>query len=408
MKHRYSVVAFLRTNAPRKDGNCAVYIRAVINRKPVPISLGIHLKVNEWHNGKAVLKDRRKQSEYNMIITKELAKANEIFIDHRLRDIPLTPDLFRKRYKGSYSMITFNDFLRGEIERHEILVSKGTLKNYRNFENKMKVFRPKLQFAEIDQDLLDEFKKFLDKKRLGTNSKQKQHSIFRKFIRIAIRRQHMARNPYDGYKVAKKQPIKHSLSQQEVLRLVDLYYSGRLGDRLQNVLEYFIGAIMLGGMRYGDVAKLTAKQFIGDSLIHMPGKTSRYERLISVPIIPFTKQFLEHVIRKREQRGIYEDTFFKVISNQKTNVALKQIAFHADIKIRLTFHVARHTFGTLFLELGGDVDVLMDIMGISKYDTIKHYIHVAQNRKKEQMSNFNTLLSQRFARSLRTGPGVQK
>jgi integrase len=62
------------------------------------------------------------------------------------------------------------------------------------------------------------------------------------------------------------------------------------------------------------------------------------------------------------------------------------------MNLPLTFHIARHTFATIYLELGGTTEVLMKQMGISKYETIRVYVHVAEKRQKEQMHNMNKLI----------------
>ncbi len=58
---------------------------------------------------------------------------------------------------------------------------------------------------------------------------------------------------------------------------------------------------------------------------------------------------------------------------------------HAGITTKLTNHVGRHSMATIFLELGGSVEVLQPIMGHTKITTTMRYAHVRDQRKAEQM-----------------------
>jgi site-specific recombinase XerD len=75
---------------------------------------------------------------------------------------------------------------------------------------------------------------------------------------------------------------------------------------------------------------------------------------------------------------------FHTYADPVTNRLLKEVAIKCGIKKRLTFHISRHTFGTLFLERGGRVEVLKELMGHSDIDTTMVYVHMSDKRKTEQ------------------------
>jgi site-specific recombinase XerD len=80
---------------------------------------------------------------------------------------------------------------------------------------------------------------------------------------------------------------------------------------------------------------------------------------------------------------------FETISSQKTNQSLKRIAKKANIDKALTFHVARHTFATMFLELGGAIETLQQLLGHADLSTTQIYAHITNKRKHIEMENFN-------------------
>jgi site-specific recombinase XerD len=63
----------------------------------------------------------------------------------------------------------------------------------------------------------------------------------------------------------------------------------------------------------------------------------------------------------------------------------------AGIKKTVSFHVARHTFATTFLRIGGTVEVLQKLLGHSKLETTMEYIHIMEETLIDQMENFNKI-----------------
>lgn len=65
----------------------------------------------------------------------------------------------------------------------------------------------------------------------------------------------------------------------------------------------------------------------------------------------------------------------------------------AEVDFKMTTHTARHTFGTIFIELGGDVVTLKEHMGHSKLETTMKYVHISERRKKEKINVFDKLFT---------------
>ena len=80
---------------------------------------------------------------------------------------------------------------------------------------------------------------------------------------------------------------------------------------------------------------------------------------------------------------------FETFSEQNCRDILKEIAKKMEWQIRPGTHTARHTFGTSFIELGGDVVTLKEYMGHSKIQTTMQYVHISENRKRDQINVFD-------------------
>jgi len=56
------------------------------------------------------------------------------------------------------------------------------------------------------------------------------------------------------------------------------------------------------------------------------------------------------------------------------------------------FHVLRHTFGTRFIELGGDPKTLSELLGHASVEiTLNKYVHPSLENKRQQMARFSAI-----------------
>ena len=72
-----------------------------------------------------------------------------------------------------------------------------------------------------------------------------------------------------------------------------------------------------------------------------------------------------------------------VLSNQKINAYLKEIADLCGIKKRLSYHLARHTFATMLLSKGVPIESVSKMLGHTNIKTTQIYARIT-NKKIEQ------------------------
>jgi site-specific recombinase XerD len=76
-----------------------------------------------------------------------------------------------------------------------------------------------------------------------------------------------------------------------------------------------------------------------------------------------------------------------VISNQKTNAFLKEIAIPCKIGKNLTFHLARHTFATtVTLANGIPIESVSKMLGHQSLKTTQIYAKVIDKKLREEMN----------------------
>jgi len=75
-----------------------------------------------------------------------------------------------------------------------------------------------------------------------------------------------------------------------------------------------------------------------------------------------------------------------ILSNQKMNAYLKEIAAVCGIEKELTFHIARHTFATtVALTNGVPIETVSKMLGHKNLHTTQHYAKVLDRKVSEDM-----------------------
>lgn len=77
---------------------------------------------------------------------------------------------------------------------------------------------------------------------------------------------------------------------------------------------------------------------------------------------------------------------FLVPSNNHCNTILKKIGMHCGIKTRLTYHVSRHTFGTLLaISQGVPIETVSRMMGHTNLKTTQIYAKITKEKISQDM-----------------------
>jgi site-specific recombinase XerD len=99
----------------------------------------------------------------------------------------------------------------------------------------------------------------------------------------------------------------------------------------------------------------------------------------SVPILPMAEEILEKYQDHPKLAGT--NILLPVLSNQKLNAYLKEIADLCGISKRLTFHLSRHTFATtVTLSNGVPIESVSRMLGHQSLRTTQIYAKVLDTK----------------------------
>jgi len=131
-----------------------------------------------------------------------------------------------------------------------------------------------------------------------------------------------------------------ALSKEEMQTISDKVF---LCHRLNQVKDIFLFCCYTG-LAYADIKKLKRSEIsIGiDGEKWIFTSSQKTETPSRIPLLPQALKLMEKY--NNDAQCIYNDRLLPVLSNQKMNAYLKEIADVCSISKRFTFHIARHTF----------------------------------------------------------------
>jgi integrase len=238
-----------------------------------------------------------------------------------------------------------------------------------------------LRFSDINTELCDEFREFLettkskksDKMKLSENSIKTYYDKFRSALKQAYK---------DGYisdNIAEKtNAVKQAETQRNYLTLEELNTLVKTDCKSVEIKTQALFSA-LTGLRRSDIQKLTWGEVqhvkgSGYLIRFMQKKTGGSETL------PITEQAF-NLLGERKQST---DNVFTLIqeTNQRENRYLTKWVLDAGITKKITFHCFRHTFATLQLSMGTDIYTVSKMLGHKDLNTTQIYAKIIDETKR--------------------------
>jgi integrase len=161
------------------------------------------------------------------------------------------------------------------------------------------------------------------------------------------------------------------------------------------------------GLAYADVKKLKRSEINtgvdGEQWIFSPRQKT--DTPCPIPLLPVALQLLEKYAHY--PKCINQDRVLPVLTNQKMNAYLKEIADLCGINKVLTFHLARHTFATtICLSNGVPMETVSKMLGHTNLKQTLHYAKTLHSKIGADMASLRQKLAVNPKSEKECGKGV--
>ena len=402
MSKTFGLLFYLKKNKASASGTLPIYLRITIDGKRTEISTKRTIEIKKWsiEANKAIgrTEDIRELNAYlDSLVSKVYQCQRDLIQDNK----EVTTETLKNKFLGiEEKQVTLINLFKDHNKQVERLIgngySAGTLERYKTVCKHLQEFMKHtynvsdFRLNKINHKFITDFEFYLKSEReCAHNTTIKYIKNFKKIVRIAIANDWIAKDPFLNYKVQLKEVKREFLSEEEMQTILekDLHT-----HRLKLVRDIFIFCCYTG-LAYSDVKKLSKDSLVigidGEKWI----KTNRTKTgtRSSIPLLPPAIKILKKY--ENSPLSVSKGVLLPVLSNQKSNAYLKEIADLCGIKKNLTTHLARHTFATtVTLSNGVGIESVSKMLGHTSIKTTQHYAKILDSKVSDDMA----ILKQKF------------
>ncbi len=353
------------------DGKTSVELNLRIDGVEDRLKLEYYIYLKYWNRKKREMVARKGLSkaealQINLDLEKFIDRCDAIVKDARKTGEHLSHHSFQKKLWYTGEPLNLITFTKNWIDDNPDNLTPDSLNTYTKLIGVWKeAFGACIGLGDIPE-IRTKVEKAMLKRKHSLNTRKKNHSKTQTMILRAIKAGYPIQNPYTE-PIGTIKGNRNYLSPEELRQAILLYQKDALPVHLQETLTHFLFACFTG-CRISDMKELRHTHVVGDTLQYIAVKTRRYEKQVQVPLPEVARALITNT------RG----PLFDLKCDQVTNRNLKEIFRILKINKRITFHCARHTFGTLYVYLGGDITNLKEMMAHSKIETTMIYVGMAK------------------------------
>jgi site-specific recombinase XerD len=387
VKSTFSVSFFLKRNAQKANGNMPIIARITINGAVAQFSTKLEIAPNQWsvQAGKAIGRSIE-ATQINNVLDGIRAKIQSHYHSLLAGGQAVTTEILKNSFLGiddSYETI-LRIFDKHNADMQKLVgvdKSDSTYKKYILARQRVADFvkyrynMADMQLRQMNLMFVKDYEVYLKTEcRLSHNVAAKMIQYLKKMVTFAHNTGIIQNQPFTGYVISMKKVDKGYLTQRELNIIIGRYFDCQ---RLEHVKDIFLFACYTG-LSYVDIANLKESNICQsfDSNMWLKGKRGKTGVSYNVPLFNIPLMIIE------KYKGKFSDgKVLPVISNQKLNSYLKEIADVCGILTNLTFHLARHTFATtVTLGNGVSIEAVSGMLGHSDIKTTQIYARITNEK----------------------------
>lgn len=397
MRSTFKTLFYINRQKTKADGNTAILCRITIDGKNTAVTTGEECQPAEWNTKQGLTTNKKTnqricefrelvEKTYRDILTRDGVVSVE-FIKNRLQGIATNPTTLlamskaelqsvkesvgKSRAEGTYLNLSYSD-----RNLREFIENKGV---------------QDILIATITESLFEEYRFFLKKRGLKASTVNTNLCWLSRLMFRAVSRRIIRCNPFENAKYEKEEKKIRFLQKSDVVKLMAMRMNDREAElaRLVFVFSCFTGLAItdMEHLQYNHIQ--TAAE--GRKYIRKERQKTKEEFI--VPLHPIAETIIRHCWEEQEindgQQTMKEKgetlIFHRECSRSVIDSRLSIVGKACGIKERLSFHMARHTFGTMTLNAGIPIESIAKMMGHASISSTQIYAQVTDKKISEDM-----------------------
>ncbi len=390
-----SLLFHTRKAAKTANGTLPIYLRVTINGLRFETSISREIEEDKWITKAEKAKGNSEDvKSLNSYIDTLRNTAYNFQQEIRQEGKELNIQAFKEKWLGikEKPVMLVNVFLEHNWKMKLLVGKEYAQSTYIRYETTLahtkkfllyKYGKEDIDVKKLDYSFINEFAFWLKAIRnCNQNSTIKYLSNFKKIVNFCIQSGFIVRNPFVGFKLVKKEVVREILSKEDLEKMAVVRFPTERSGQVRDIFLF----CCYTGLAYADIKKLKRSEIV----IGVDGErwifTSRQktDTPSKIPLLPAALEILARY--ENNPMCLNKDLLMPVLSNQKMNDYLKQIADLSGIDKVLTFHIARHTFATtITLSNGVPIETVSKMLGHKSLRTTQHYAKILDLKVSQDM-----------------------
>ena len=397
MRSTFKTLFYINRQKTKADGNTTILCRITIDGKNTTITTGEECQPSEWNAKQGLTTNRKTNKRIN-----EFRKLVEkTYRDILARDGVVSVELIKNRLQGiATNPTTLLAMSKAELQSVRDCVGKvkaeGTYQNlYYSDKILMEFVKDRgnedISITAITEEMFEEYRIFLKKREYAASTINRYLCWLSRLIFRAVSRRIIRCNPFENAKYEKEEKKIRFLQKSDVMKLMAM----RMNDREAELARLMFVFSCFTGMAIADMEKLEYRhiQTAADGQRYIRKERQKTKVEFIVPLHPIAEAIINYCrkeqARNEEQQMVKEKgdslVFQPHCSRSVMGKNLSIAGKACGIRQRLSYHVARHTFGTMSLSAGIPIESIAKMMGHASISSTQIYAQVTDKKISEDM-----------------------
>ena len=386
MRSTFRILFYINRNKAKKNGKAAVLCRITVDGRSAVIATGEECAPEAWQTKSGETGDRK----INLRLQALRERIEACYTTLLRREGVVSVERLKLRLQGVNETPTMLlEMSTEELRTVEACVgrsrSPGTYQNNRRSDSGLRDFvrsrgESDIPIPTLAPDFFDAYRFFLKRRGYAASTTNRHLHWLGRLMRRAIARGVIRFNPFEGVRYETEKYRPRFLQKHEVERLLAF----PVRDEATELSRHMFLFSVFTGLAYADLRTLRRSQIetdgAGRPYIRKARQKTHEESLI--PLHPIAEQLLSLYLKddKTEDRRIFPDASYFLLTHR-----LKAIGKACGLHEPLTFHVGRHSFGTLTLEAGISMESIARMMGHASVTTTELYARITDQKISEDV-----------------------
>ena len=398
MRSTFKILFYINRQKIKADDKTAILCRITIDGKSTAITTGEQSKSSEWNSRQGMTTDKKT----NQRIGKFKELVEKTYQEILINDGVVNVELLKNRLQGIATIpTTLLAMSKAELQSVKECVGKsraeGTYQNLLYSDKLLTEFvkdtgMTDIAITTITEDLFEEYRFYLKKRGLTTATMNRYLCWLSRLLYRAVSQRLIRCNPFENVKYEKTEQKISFLQKTDVAKLMAMKVND---EEIEQARRMFVFACFTG-LAIADMEHLQYRhiQMSADGQKYIRKERQKTKMEFIVPLHPIAEAIINQC--KKEQpsmkemqtmKGKGDDFIFHCACSRSVMSAKLSIVGKAcGIRERLSYHMARHTFGTMSLSAGIPIESIAKMMGHASIASTQIYALVTDNTISEDMN----------------------